>query len=85
MTRPRRLLTSRALALAAATSASPAVAFLPDTTLAGSGIDRIPVGDRDTAGASGLAIMPDGRTVMTGYAKQGDRTLGGDHPPAALR
>lgn len=62
--------------VAAAALPASAPAFTPDKSLAGSGIDRIPVGDRDVAGAGGVAVMPDGRTVLTGYAKQGDKTVG---------
>ncbi|WP_354699517.1 hypothetical protein DSM112329_05234 [Paraconexibacter sp. AEG42_29] len=72
----RALLTAAAVLTAAAALPAPAGAFTLDKSLAGSGIDRIPVGDRDIAGAAGVAVMPDGRTVVTGYAKQGDNTLG---------
>ena len=64
----------RTFALVAAT---PATAFTLDPSLSGGGLDRIPVGDRDYSRADGLAVMGDGRTVIGGLAKQGDRTLGG--------
>ncbi len=72
----RRVAVAAVLLAGALTAPAHAGTLVLDKSLAGSGISRVPVGDRGNAGAGGVAVMPDGRIVTGGYAKQGDRTLG---------